>query len=110
MVIAEASVSEHCFLPMPHGEDRYRVRIKAVANHISGVCEINEPFAVLLGQILDQAAHMRMQAEGSDTCEDRFPRSPGCQRVFRCREIPRPLKIADRCRREHSIWRRAGQI
>lgn len=98
------SVSGHCFLLMPYRKDSQGVLINTVANDVAAISEFNEPFPVLLGQVLDKASHVRMHAEGSHSFEDRFASSLGGRWVFRPQEIPEPLKVADRGRREDHLW------
>ncbi len=69
-----------------------------VADHVATISEINEPFPILLGQVLDKTPHVRVYAKGSHTFENCFARSLGGRRVFRPQEIPEPFKIANRGR------------
>ncbi|MBB4579492.1 hypothetical protein GGE45_001816 [Rhizobium aethiopicum] len=66
------SWSEPSFLLMPHGKDRQNVAIHTITSDVPGISEIDEPFPVLLGHILDEASYMGMRTKDAHAFENSF--------------------------------------
>ena len=87
----------HLFL-VPHRQDRYGIRVDAIAGHVSAIAEVDDPLAELIGQVLDGSSYPGLLLQQLDTLADGLHRPFGRVRVRGSEEAKEALQIEQRRR------------
>lgn len=105
-----AALSEASFFLLAHGEDCHNVPINTLARDVSAISKINKPLSILIRQIINEAPHFRMCANGLHIPQKGFTRSLGCQWAFGLQEFAKAFKITNSCWREDYLWHSSAAL
>ena len=87
----------HLFL-VPHCQDRYGIRVDALAGHVSAIAEVDDPLAEVIGQVLNGSSYPGLLLQQLDALADGFHRPFGRVRVRGSEEAIEALQIEQRRR------------
>lgn len=76
-----------------NSQDRDGIAINVVAGHITAISEVNQPFPVLIGHIINRTTDMWLRSKHPRTPHDGFTGPPCGIGVLRMQEIPQSLVL-----------------
>ena len=82
---------------MPYGQDRYHLIIDTIARDITVFAEINQPFAIRLGQVVHGPAQAGLRGEYLKATADRLASPSRRTRIFGVQKGMEPDNVPQRC-------------
>jgi hypothetical protein len=81
---------------MAHSQDRNAALIDTITRHIAAVPKRDQPFTILIRQIIDRSAHPGMQTEGLNALQDSSAGALSGRWVSWAKKCAQPLNITER--------------
>lgn len=89
---------------MSNCEDCHRSLINSISNDVAAVTEVDKPFPVLLGKIIDHSPESGMRTEYFHPLADNLTGPTRSTGALGAQEIPQRVQVPDRPRREYHLW------
>jgi hypothetical protein len=92
---ADGWVSIADLLLVSHGQNSDGLAIEAITRHIAAIAKVDYLFAILIWDVLNGSANLRLKPQHLQGFDDRVGSSLGGNRILWPQESPQPLQIPD---------------